>query len=208
MPSDLPPTGEPGDAPSPDGSPKPGLATPSTEAAVGHSRAFELRASRILVYAAAGLAGILIAFVLGFFLVVKPIAARSAPAKSPAGSEQGAEAGRTGKKAATKLALPKPADAELARAKTQILVMNGSGARGAAQRVAAWLQEQNYAIAAIANAPTQNYRRTLVLYKRGMRGEAERLARDLEVPRRRVSPIDGMERTELQGAGLVLILGP
>ena len=157
------------------------------------------------MYTAAGFAGILIAFMLGFFLVVKPIATRSAPAKSPAGSAQGAEV--SGKQRLTKLALPEPTDSRLARGKTEILVMNGSGVRGAAQRIASKLEEQSYAIAAIANAPTQNYRRTLVLYKKGMRGEAERLARDLEIPRRRVSPMDGMDRAELQGAGLLLILG-
>lgn len=170
-----------------------------------------LQASRILMYATAGLAGIIVAFVLGFFFIVKPIATRAAPPETPPAAEQGTQRDRAGDEAAskrpvTKIPLPPRATAELTRDNTQVLVMNGSGARGAAQKMAARLQSRNYAIAGIANAPTQNYRRTLVLYKRGMRGEAERLARDLKVPRRRVSPIDGMQHAELQGASLVLIL--
>ena len=163
------------------------------------------------MYATAGLAGIIVAFVLGFFFIVKPIATRATPPKTPPAAEQSAQRDRAGDGVvntgpATKIPLAPRATAELTRANTQILVMNGSGVRGAAQQMAARLQSRNYAIAGIANAPTQNYRRTLVLYKHGMRGEAERLARDLKVPRRRVSPIDGMQHAELLGASLVLIL--
>ena len=43
------------------------------------------------------------------------------------------------------------------------------------------------------------------MYRPGFEGEARRLARDIGV--RRVSPLDGIRRRDLQGAHIALILG-
>ena len=101
----------------------------------------------------------------------------------------------------------KAAEAELPRAKTSVLVLNGSGTSGGAQEAAARREVKNYRIVGINNAPHPDYTRTLVLYRNGFKGEAERLARDLGLGWKRVAPMDGMKRRELGKARVVLILG-
>ncbi|MFQ5425762.1 MAG: LytR C-terminal domain-containing protein [Gaiellales bacterium] len=170
--------------------------------------AFAIRPGRLLLYGVAGLAGVFLAFLLTFIFVAKPIAARSATTKKPPATAE--TEGKHGTGAAAKgqkLKMAAPAEAELTRGETSVLVMNGSGERGGAQKAAGALEGMRYTVAGFGNAPNQNYRRTIVLYTHGHRGEAERLARDLQLPRRRVSPVDGMHKSELQGAAVVLILG-
>jgi hypothetical protein len=43
------------------------------------------------------------------------------------------------------------------------------------------------------------------MYRSGFEGEARRLARDIGV--RRVAPLDGIQRRDLQGAHIALIIG-
>jgi len=169
--------------------------------------AFEIRPGRILLYGTAGVVGVVLAFALTFVFVAKPIAAKSATKGKENPTEQAAATTVTADKTETQLRMPPPAEATLTRPETSVLVMNGSGERGGAKRVAAELEEQGYTVVGFDNAPNQNYRRTVVLYTNGTRGEAERLARDEQVPRRRVSPVDGMNRNELRDADVVLILG-
>ena len=87
------------------------------------------------------------------------------------------------------------------------MVLNGSGTSGAAQRAADKLESKRYRVIAVNDAAHPDYQRTLVLYRNGFRGEAQRLARDLGLGWKRVAPVDGMKRRELGEARVVLILG-
>jgi hypothetical protein len=93
----------------------------------------------------------------------------------------------------------------LTRADTSVLVLNGNGAQGAASAAAARVDSAGYLVAGAANAPTTGYRRTLVMYRKGRRAEAKRLAHDLKI--RVVGPLDGLRAGQLMGAHLVVIVG-
>jgi hypothetical protein len=106
-------------------------------------------------------------------------------------------------------AIPKvtpPGKAKLARGETNVLVLNGSGAAGAAGTAADGLRVHGYRITSVGNARKQSTStRTLVMYRRGYRAEAARLARDVHA--RIVTPLDGMRRSALMGAQIVLVVG-
>jgi hypothetical protein len=87
-----------------------------------------------------------------------------------------------------------------------VLVLNGGGVSGAAGAAADRLRRRGYLIAAVGNAQKQSgTTRTLVMYRAGYRPEAARLARDTQT--RLVSPLDGMRRSALMGAHVVLVVG-
>jgi hypothetical protein len=104
---------------------------------------------------------------------------------------------------------PKPAPAakpRLTRAQTRVLVLNGSGVAGAAGAEADVLRAHGYRIASVGNADEpSSAARTVVMYRRGYRGEAARLARDVKA--RIVTPLDGMRRGALLGAQVVVVVG-
>jgi hypothetical protein len=106
------------------------------------------------------------------------------------------------KKASTTNSTPA---AELPRKRTSVVVLNGNGLPGAAAVSADRLRHFHYIIAATGNAPRTDFRRSLVMYRKGYEGAAIRLAHDLHV--RRVTPLDGMKLRDLQGAHLALIIG-
>lgn len=160
-------------------------------------------------YIGAVVGGVLLVLVLGLVFIAKPMATS---AKAQADAEKSANATNAtsvAKKAKNGgfLDAPKEAAAELARRKTAVLVLNGSGTTGAADRAATRLEDHNYRVVGVNNAAHPDYRRTLVLYRNGFRGEAQRLARDLGLGWKRVAPVDGMKRRELGEARVVLILG-
>lgn len=93
----------------------------------------------------------------------------------------------------------------LARNETSIIVLNGNGVSGAASVVADRLRHFHYLVAATGNAPRSDFGHSVVMFRPGFKGEAIRLGRDLHV--RRVVPLDGMTRRDLQGAHLALIIG-
>lgn len=95
--------------------------------------------------------------------------------------------------------------AELPRRRTSIVVLNGNGLPGAAVVTAERMRRFHYIIAATGNAPRTDFRRSLVMYRTGYEGEANRLAHDLHI--RRVIPLDGLKLRDLQGAHLALIIG-
>jgi hypothetical protein len=95
--------------------------------------------------------------------------------------------------------------AELPRGRTSIVVLNGNGLPGAAAVSAERMRHFHYIIAATGNAPRTDFRRSLVMYRKGYEGEAIRLAHDLHI--RRVTPLDGLNLRDLQGAHLALIIG-
>ena len=99
-----------------------------------------------------------------------------------------------------------PGKAKLARGETNVLVLNGSGAAGAAGTAADSLSARGYRITSVGNARKQSSStQTLVMYSKGYRAEGARLARD--VHSRIVTPLDGMRRSALMGAQIVLVVG-
>jgi len=106
-------------------------------------------------------------------------------------------------------AIPKetpPGAPKLTRGQTNVLVLNGSGVSGAAGTTADRMRARGYLITNVANARKQSSAtRTLVMYRRGYRAEAARLARDAHT--RIVSPLDGLRPSALMGAQVVLVVG-
>jgi LytR cell envelope-related transcriptional attenuator len=95
--------------------------------------------------------------------------------------------------------------ASLPRGKTSVIVLNGNGTPGAAAATAQQLRHFRYTVAATGNANRTDFARSLVMYRKGYEGEAIRLAHDLHI--KRVTPLDGMQLRDLQGAHLALIVG-
>ena len=150
---------------------------------------------RTATYVAGGVAALELVLLLiaGIALVGKPLAAHAK------------EAGTThalGIPSAP--ARPEPKQATLARARTQVLVLNGNGIAGAAAGTAAQLRGLGYPEAVTGNAP-HGYGQSVVMYRPGRRPEGQRLARDLGI--KLVSPLDGLNLRQLHGAQAVVVLG-
>jgi LytR cell envelope-related transcriptional attenuator len=134
-------------------------------------------------------------------LMIVAIALLAKPVLHHAQSE--ARAGAT-KPAATKPAAPKVGPL-LPRRLVSVTVLNGNGVSGAAAAEASRVRARGYKIGVVGNAPHGSYGQTVVMYRPARRGEALRLARDLQI--RRVSPLDGLHRRDLRGAKLAVIVG-
>ena len=93
----------------------------------------------------------------------------------------------------------------LPRGRTWVIVLNGNGVPGAAGRAAATIRSLRYRVRGSANAPRSDFARSLIMFRRGYRSEAIRLAQDLRLGR--VAPLDGLRAPDLQGAHLALIVG-
>jgi hypothetical protein len=151
--------------------------------------------------------------VVALAFVAKPFAdspAEPANAATPqveTAKGSGKPAAETEAAPAPKPASQAPAVAELPRSKTHVLVLNGNGLAGAAGQLAAVVRAMRYPVAGIADAARRDFPRTIVMYRSGFRGEAERLAKDLGLARNRSMPLDGMRPAELGGAQLALIVG-
>ena len=113
-------------------------------------------------------------------------------------------------KPASRVAAAKPPRAvapaaQLARRKVSVLVLNGNGRQGAAAATASRVSRRGYRIGGVANAPSSDFTRSLVMYRRGFEGEGRRLARDLSI--RIVGPLDGLRNSQLRGAHTVVVIG-
>lgn len=97
------------------------------------------------------------------------------------------------------------ASAKLSRHQTSVIVLNGNGIPGAAATTADRVRALNYVITSTGNAPRSDFKRSLIMFRPGFKAEALRLAKDLHV--RRVAPLDGISRGDLQGAHLAVIIG-
>jgi LytR cell envelope-related transcriptional attenuator len=158
-----------------------------------------------LLFAVVAALELVLLIVAGGALLAKPGAAHRTTAKQPAPARTLAAAHRAAPAHATR-AKPQPAPAaELPRGKVKLVVLNGNGHQGAAASAAARVQQRGYRVGLVANAPRHDYPQTIVMYRRGFEGEAQRLARDLGV--HVVGPLDGMKPAQLHGAQAVLILG-
>lgn len=158
--------------------------------------------------AAAIAAAELVLLVVAAFLIVKPFterALRPAAAREPARASAPARIDVRRPARAESPTGQAPAVARLSRHETSVLVLNGNGVAGAAGAEADRVRGGGYVIASTANAPRSDFARSLVMYRPGFRGEAERLARDLAVER--VAPLDGLRATDLAGAHVALVVG-
>ena len=110
------------------------------------------------------------------------------------------------KPAAIKPATTKPSrHAELPRAKTRVVVLNGNGEAGAAAAEASAIRARGYKISAVGNATRSSVGPTLVMYRPGFAAEAHRLARDTGIST--VTALDGLQPSSLRRAQLVVVLG-
>lgn len=152
----------------------------------------------MLIAAVAAVELVLLVVVGGALLAKPEPAGRSAAPKAKAAAAGAA-------KAALNARAAKAAPAELPRRKVRVVVLNGNGRQGAAAAAAARVTGRGYRIGVVGNAPRHDYPRSLVMYRRGFEGEAQRLARDLGI--QLVGPLDGMRSAQLRGAHAVFILG-
>jgi LytR cell envelope-related transcriptional attenuator len=93
----------------------------------------------------------------------------------------------------------------LPRGKTSVVVLNGNGIPGAAAVSADRAHGLHYIVTATGNAPRTDFPRSLVMFRPGFKPAAARLAKDMGV--KRVIPLDGIQKNDLQGAQLALIIG-
>ena len=99
----------------------------------------------------------------------------------------------------------KPAKPMLPRRETAVIVLNGNGIAGAAAITADRVRSHGYLISGSANAPRTDFTQSLIMFRPGFQREAERLGADMKI--KRVVPLDGMSKGDLQGAHLALIIG-
>ena len=119
-------------------------------------------------------------------------------------SSQPAAETSVARSAKKKSAAPAPA-AKRSREETSVLVLNGNGASGAASEKADLVRTKSYIIAGTANAPRMDFTESVVMFRPGYRAEAHRFAKDFGI--KRVSPLDGLSPSDLQGAHVVFIVG-
>jgi hypothetical protein len=93
----------------------------------------------------------------------------------------------------------------LPRGETSVIVLNGNGIAGAAATTADRVRARGYLITGHANAPRSDFQQSLIMFRPGFEREARRLAGDVGI--RRVAPLDGIGKRDLQGAHLALIIG-
>ena len=158
---------------------------------------------------ASGVAAIeLIALViLGVVLLGRSLAPHVHAAAAQAARETRHASAPAKHKANSKPAAPAHAARMLPRSKTGVLVLNGNGINGAAAEASAIVRARGYRVAGTKNAPRTGYPTWRLMTAPGYAAEAIRFARDLDLPRTRVGPLDGMTPRQLHGAKLVLILG-
>ena len=161
------------------------------------------RTATLVVAGIAALELVLLVMLAGA-LLAKPeraTARKEAPSKAVAAKHVTTPARAPGKAEKPE----KAAVAQLPRRKVTVLVLNGNGRQGAAATAASRVSGKGYRIGLVANAPSHDYAASLVMYRPGFKGEAQRLAHDLGV--HVVSPLDGVRPGQLHGAQAVLILG-
>jgi LytR cell envelope-related transcriptional attenuator len=157
---------------------------------------------------AAGLAAfeLVLLVMLSLAFLARPLLDRGDGERAGAQPAASASASAPAGKAGSTPAAAKPAvEPKLAREATTVIVLNGNGSPGAASDTADLVRTRSYVIAGTANAPRTDFARSVVMYRPGYRAEAVRLARDFNV--KRVTPLDGLRTTDLQGAHLALIVG-
>lgn len=166
---------------------------------------------RKVALVAGGIAAVelVVLLVIGLAFVAKPFAGDGGDDRPAAAAVEQADAAKEKGAAAAKATMPEtqPAQAALPRAKTGVLVLNGNGISGAAASRAAEVKRLQYPVVRVGDAERRNFPHTIVMYRPGFLGEAQRLAKDLGLARSRAVPLDGMRGSALHGAKLVLVVG-
>ena len=168
-----------------------------------------IRPWRTAAFVAAAVAAVelLVLVVVGGALIAKASTGASAKPGHEATATKTATAKTGAQAVATK---PKPRReatpvAQLTRSRVSVVVLNGSNRQGAAAATAARASRRGYRIGGVANAPSSDFTRTLVMYRKGFEGEGRRLARDLGIGI--VGPLDGLRATQLHGSHAVVVIG-
>jgi hypothetical protein len=144
--------------------------------------------------------------VIALAFIAKPFA--GGDEKPVSGAKATAQTEAAGKGAAAEeAARVDPVFAKIPRAQTAVLVLNGNGVAGAANNVAKRVRTLDYPVSGIGDAARRDFPKTIVMYRPGFEGEAQRLARDLRLELRRAVPLDGMRPAELGSAKLAVIVG-
>jgi LytR cell envelope-related transcriptional attenuator len=117
----------------------------------------------------------------------------------PSAATTSAKKDKAGAKTKSKPSGPLP------RGRTSVVVLNGNGIPGAAATSADRAHSLHYVITATGNAPRTDFQRSLVMFRPGFKAAAIRLAKDMSI--KRVTPLDGVTKGDLQGAQLALIIG-
>jgi hypothetical protein len=152
---------------------------------------------------------LVVLLVIGLAFVAKPFAGGESEERGAAATQVEAVTATGEARAGDKATMPAsgPAEADLPRAKTAVLVLNGNGISGSAASRAAQIKRLQYPVAGVGDAERRNFPHTIVMYRPGFLGEAQRLAKDLGLTRSRAVPLDGMKASALDGAKLVLVVG-
>jgi hypothetical protein len=154
-----------------------------------------------LIAAAVAAVELLVLIIVGGALIAKPSTGTTSRPVAKTAAAKSAE--KTAPVKARRVASV-PA-ARLGRGKVEVLVLNGNGRQGAAAAAAARVSGRGYRIGGVANAPSSDFTRSLVMYRKGFEGEGRRLGRDLGI--RIVGPLDGLRTSQLQGAHAVVVVG-
>jgi hypothetical protein len=157
-----------------------------------------------LVAVAVAAVELLVLVIVGGALIAKP---STGTATRPAKAKSSAAASTHKKTAATHTVVHRVAApaAHLSRTKVTVLVLNGNGRQGAAAATASRVSRRGYRIGGVANAPSSDFTRSLVMYRKGFEGEGRRLAKDLGIGI--VGPLDGLRTSQLHGANAVVVVG-
>lgn len=148
---------------------------------------------------------LLVLIVVGGALIAKASTdAAAKPAQKAAVTRTAAAKTGSSSAAATPRRATVPA-AGLPRTRVSVLVLNGGSRQGAAAATAAKASRRGYRIGSVANAPSSDFTRTLVMYRKGFEGEGRRLASDLGI--KIVGPLDGLRTAQLNGSHAVVVLG-
>ena len=149
-----------------------------------------------LVASAVALLELVILVVLGMVLLAEPVSQHVREAAEAKVFEPVKQKPR----AAAPMGAPK-----LSRGETSVIVLNGSGRSGAAADRADKVRGLGYTIGTVGNAPRSDFTRTIVMFRRGYRAEAVRLAAHMKL--KIVGPLDGLRPADMLGAHVALIIG-
>ena len=114
-------------------------------------------------------------------------------------------AGATSSTRAHTIVAPAAGKPKLTRGSVEVEILNGNGRQGAAAAEASTVRGLGYVIGNVGNAASADYSRSVVMYRRGYRGEGLRLGRDLGI--KAVGPLDGLHASDLMGAHLAVVIG-
>lgn len=158
-----------------------------------------------LVAAAIAVVELIVLIVVGGALLAKAYTASSAKPSTRAAVTKTSAAKPAASGTSVKVRRTAVPAARLPRSRVSVVVFNGGTRQGAAAATAARASSRGYRIGSVGNAPSSDFTRTLVMYRKGFEGEGRRLASDLGITI--VGPLDGLRTAQLGGSHAVVIIG-